>query len=87
MRSPTGMSPSAGKARGREHEVVAVVRPEEVELAAGRDTLSSRYLAQGIVEEMVFTGALERMRVRLNARNEEAQLATRNSASTGAFWK
>src|SRR6201991_2979100 len=45
---------------GREHEVVAVVRPEEVELAPNRETLGSRYLAQGIVEEMVFTGALER---------------------------
>jgi sulfate transport system ATP-binding protein len=69
----------------REHEVVAVVRPEEVELAPTRDTLGSRYLAQGIVEEMVFTGALERLRVRLNLRSEEAQLANHNNSSSVAF--
>ncbi len=80
-----GHTPERRQGSGREHEIVAVVRPEEVELASGRDTLSSRYLAQGIVEELVFTGALERMRVRLNARNEEAQLATSNSASSGGF--
>src|SRR5690349_929564 len=45
---------------GREHEVVAVLRPEEVELAPTRDDLKCGYLAQGIVEEIVFTGAIER---------------------------
>jgi sulfate transport system ATP-binding protein len=50
---------------GREHEVVAVLRPEEVEIAASRDELSSNYIARGEVEDIVFTGALERMRVRL----------------------
>jgi sulfate transport system ATP-binding protein len=69
----------------REHEVVAVVRPEEIELASTRDTLGSRYLAQGLVEEMVFTGALERLRVRVNPRSEEAQLANHNNSTSGAF--
>jgi sulfate/thiosulfate transport system ATP-binding protein len=50
---------------GREHEVVAVLRPEEVELAADREQLSSNFIARGAVEEIVFTGALERLRVRL----------------------
>jgi sulfate/thiosulfate transport system ATP-binding protein len=50
---------------GREHEVVAVLRPEEVEIAAARDELTSNYIARGAVEEIVFTGALERLRVRL----------------------
>jgi len=50
---------------GREHEVVAVLRPEEVEIAAGREALSSDFIARGAVEEIVFTGALERLRVRL----------------------
>jgi sulfate transport system ATP-binding protein len=50
---------------GREHEVVAVLRPEEVEIAASREELSSNYIARGEVEDIVFTGALERMRVRL----------------------
>ena len=46
--------------------MVAVVRPEEVEVAAAREALGSRYLRDGVVEEMVFTGALERLRVRLD---------------------
>jgi sulfate transport system ATP-binding protein len=50
---------------GREHEVVAVLRPEEVELAATREQLRSNYIARGSVEEIVFTGALERLRVSL----------------------
>jgi sulfate transport system ATP-binding protein len=48
-----------------EYEVVAVVRPEEVEVAPVREALSSRYLAQVVIDEVVFTGALERLRVRL----------------------
>ncbi|MEQ1579028.1 MAG: ABC transporter ATP-binding protein [Steroidobacteraceae bacterium] len=60
---------------GREHEVVAVLRPEEVELAPTREELQAGYLAQGLVEEIVFTGAIERMRVRLQNGAEEAQLA------------
>jgi sulfate transport system ATP-binding protein len=60
---------------GREHEVVAVLRPEEVELAPTREQLQAGYLAQGLVEEIVFTGAVERMRVRLQNGAEEAQLA------------
>jgi sulfate transport system ATP-binding protein len=47
-----------------EHEVVAVVRPEEVEVAPVRAALSSGFLAHGVVDEVTFTGALERLRVR-----------------------
>jgi sulfate transport system ATP-binding protein len=50
-----------------EHEVVAVVRPEEVELAPARAALTTNYLAGGVVDEVVFTGALEKLRVRLDA--------------------
>src|SRR6187200_2016338 len=50
---------------GREHEVVAVLRPEEVEIAPAREQLNSNFIARGAVEEIVFTGALERLRVRL----------------------
>jgi sulfate/thiosulfate transport system ATP-binding protein len=50
---------------GREHEVVAVLRPEEVEIAPAREQLNSNYIARAAVEEIVFTGALERLRVRL----------------------
>jgi len=60
-----GESASAAQTRGlREHEVVTVVRPEELEVASSRPGLRSDYLAQAVVEEVLFTGALERMRVR-----------------------
>ncbi len=70
---------------GREHEVVAVLRPEEVELAPTRDELKCGYLAQGVVEEIVFTGAIERMRVRLQNGAEEAQLAGPGGDSAAAL--
>ncbi|MBV8403364.1 MAG: ABC transporter ATP-binding protein, partial [Gammaproteobacteria bacterium] len=50
----------------REHEVVAVVRPEEIELAASREALGSPFLTRGIVEEVAFTGALERLRISID---------------------
>jgi sulfate transport system ATP-binding protein len=59
----------------REHEVVAVIRPEEIELAPTRAGLTSNYLAAGVVAEVAFTGALERLRIRLSAGASEAQLA------------
>jgi sulfate transport system ATP-binding protein len=59
---------------GREHEVVAVLRPEEVEIADAREQLSSNYIARAAVEEIVFTGALERLRVRLLDEPSAAQL-------------
>ena len=59
---------------GRSHEVVAVLRPEEVELGPNRAALATSYLAAGAVEEIVFTGALERMRVRLTHGSDEVQL-------------
>jgi sulfate transport system ATP-binding protein len=66
----------------REHEVVAVVRPEEIELAPTREALSSGYMCQGAVDEIVFTGALERMRVRLNGEAESLSLAYSNGDSS-----
>jgi len=71
-------SHSGNAARGREHEVVAVLRPEEVELGPSREALNGSYLAAGTVDEIVFTGALERMRVRLNDGAEEVRLARAN---------
>jgi sulfate/thiosulfate transport system ATP-binding protein len=49
----------------REHEVVAVLRPEEIEIAPARDALSSTFMADGVVAEILFSGAHERLRVRL----------------------
>ncbi len=64
---------------GREQEVVAVLRPEEVELVPTRDNLRTNFIANGIVEEAVFTGALERMRVRLADGAADAHIGSQNS--------
>ena len=61
---------------GREHEVVAVLRPEEIELAPTRDNLRTNYIATGVVEELVFTGALERIRVRMTSGPADAHIGT-----------
>src|SRR5688572_16177300 len=63
--TPVSASAAEPVAAGREHEVVAVLRPEEVEIATDRDALKSNYITRGTVEEIVFTGALERLRVKL----------------------
>ncbi len=67
---------AAERASGeRENEVVTVVRPEEVEVAATRADLSAGYLASGVVDEVVFTGALERLRLRLDPAEHGSLLA------------
>jgi sulfate/thiosulfate transport system ATP-binding protein len=68
---------------GREHEVVAVLRPEEVELAPTRDGLRTNFIAHGVVEELVFTGALERMRVRMTSGNSAAPIPLTASSDGG----
>src|ERR1700728_628320 len=72
-RTPDGIQvgaatvPTADQGPGtREHEVVAVVRPEEIELAAAREALTTGYLARGTVDEVVLSGALESIRRRLS---------------------
>jgi sulfate transport system ATP-binding protein len=72
--TPVSTAGAEGLAPGREQEVVAVLRPEEVELASSREALSSNFIARGSVEEVVFTGALERLRVRLTDEPCAAQL-------------
>ncbi|HEX8755683.1 MAG TPA: ABC transporter ATP-binding protein [Steroidobacteraceae bacterium] len=70
-----------GSASGleREREVVAVVRPEEIEIARSREDLSSSgYLGRGTVEEVIFTGALERARIRLDEAPDAPILAHAN---------
>ena len=54
-------------ARGTErpHEVVAVLRPEEVELAVDEAQVRANFVGHGVVEEVLFGGAVERLRVRM----------------------
>jgi sulfate transport system ATP-binding protein len=79
----TTMGNSEHAAGEYEQEVVAVVRPEEAEVAPARDALGSRYLANGVVEEVTFTGALERLRVRLDDR-VQAPLLSNGDGDAGA---
>jgi sulfate transport system ATP-binding protein len=75
--SPATHGPNISVAR--EREVVAVVRPEEIEIAHSRETLScSSYLGRGRVAEVVFTGALERARIRLEEAPDAPILAHAN---------
>jgi sulfate transport system ATP-binding protein len=78
-------SESASGPREREHEVVAVLRPEEVELAPARDVLKSMYMAHGAVEEILFSGALERMRVRLASSSPAAQVVRSENGDDSGF--
>jgi sulfate transport system ATP-binding protein len=78
--------PFADASQGaREHEVVAVIRPEEIELAPERAALGSNYLAVGTVEEIAFTGALERLRIRLSAGITEAELSRAPNSEVDAL--
>ncbi|MGB6488462.1 MAG: ABC transporter ATP-binding protein, partial [Steroidobacteraceae bacterium] len=75
---PTALH-SPGVGVSREREVVAVVRPEEIEVARSREALTSAsYLGHGVVEEVVFTGALERARIRLDEAPDAPILAHAN---------
>jgi sulfate/thiosulfate transport system ATP-binding protein len=68
-------------AQPREHEVVAVVRPEEVTVAASPAELGRGFVARGVVDELVFIGALERLRVRLENGAGAPLLATADPAA------
>jgi ABC-type Fe3+/spermidine/putrescine transport system ATPase subunit len=59
----------------RDQEVVAVLRPEEISLAAHRDVLNTIYLGGGVVESVGFTGAFERLRVRMTESDKGAVCA------------
>jgi len=78
-KTPVNAHPANPGHGGRVHEVVAVVRPEEIEVAPTREALHARYLAHGAVEEVLFTGALERMRIRMDDA-EAAPLSNSNGS-------
>lgn len=49
----------------RVHQVVAMLRPEEVEIAVAHAGLNSNPVGAAIVQDVQFTGALERLRLKL----------------------
>ncbi|HTT43375.1 MAG TPA: ABC transporter ATP-binding protein [Steroidobacteraceae bacterium] len=70
----TTVAPAERAADGREDEVVAVVRPEEIEVAASREALRCGFLAHGVVGNVVFTGALERLQLHVDEQAKPALL-------------
>ena len=82
---PAVMRVADGTQSPREHEVVAVLRPEEIELAPTREALASTYLAHGMVDEILFGGALERLRVRIGDGAASAHIIRADSAAEAPF--
>ncbi|MEO8224192.1 MAG: ABC transporter ATP-binding protein, partial [Gammaproteobacteria bacterium] len=64
----------------RTQEVVTMLRPEEAELASDRDSLVTSFLGYGHVEELQFTGALERLRIRMGTEGPDRNTGTMTSA-------
>ncbi len=66
-RTSRGVRFSAAPVAGGDvpREVVAVLRPEEVEVCAGEADVKSNFVSHGQVEELLFGGAVERLRVRM----------------------
>src|SRR5580700_6900940 len=67
---------SAAVPGSRDHEVVAVKRPEDIEIAPSREELRSSFLGLGTVEQLLFVGANENLRVRLNNAEGADQIVT-----------
>jgi ABC-type Fe3+/spermidine/putrescine transport system ATPase subunit len=64
-------------------EIVTVLRPEEVELAATRRDIRSTFVGHARVEEVLFSGAVERLRVRMLDGGTLAPAVQRVASSTG----
>jgi sulfate transport system ATP-binding protein len=67
----------------RDHEVVAVLRPEDIEIAPDGDALRSSFLGLGTVEQLLFVGANERLRVRLNNAASDGHVVTSADSNAG----
>jgi len=67
-RAPEGVRFTAGTSTDAPpREVVAVLRPEEVELATTASSVQSTFVGYGEVQEVLFGGSIERLRVRMPA--------------------
>ena len=63
-RVPAGLRFSAAKrTETQPREVVAVLRPEEVEIAANMESVQSDFVGYGEVMEVLFGGSIERLRI------------------------
>src|SRR5688572_11252437 len=75
--------PGAGNVTPR--EIVAVIRPEEIELSTGRTPHGLTHVGTGTVQELLFAGATERLRVRMAA-TEGPVPATPDRDGDGSGW-
>jgi sulfate transport system ATP-binding protein len=74
--------PAGPKAAAPVHEIVTVLRPEEVELAGRERDVKSTFVGHARVEEVLFGGAVERLRVRMLDGSTVAS-AVQGAAATG----
>ena len=63
------------------YEIVTVLRPEEVEMASERKELKATFVGHALVEEVLFGGAVERLRVRMQDRGTVASAVKGAAAS------
>ena len=66
-------------------EIVAVIRPEEVELATGESTGGLTHVGVGTIHELQFSGAIERLRVRMTMEGPVPATPDREGADGGGW--
>jgi sulfate transport system ATP-binding protein len=84
-RFPLSTRPAPGASETEPHPVQALFRPEDVLLAPAAESLAGGHLGQGEVEQNSFSGAFERVRVRLQAVPGLRPLAPRVSFGDNSF--
>ena len=67
-------------------EIVAVIRPEEIELAAGEPSAGLTRVGSGVIEELQFAGAVERLRVRMSLEAGPIPATPDREGADGVTW-
>jgi sulfate transport system ATP-binding protein len=67
-------------------EIVAVIRPEEIELATGEPSAGLTRVGSGVVEELQFAGAVERLRVRMSLETGPIPATPDREGADGVTW-
>jgi len=66
-------------------EIVAVIRPEEVQLTSGATPGGLTHVGSGVVEELQFAGATERLRVRMSMEGPVPATPEREGGDSGGW--
>jgi sulfate transport system ATP-binding protein len=85
LRFPLSTRPAPGATQEGPHPVQALFRPEDVLLSPAAETLAGGQLGEGEVEQNSFSGAFERVRVRLAAVPGLRPIAPRVSFGDNSF--